>query len=171
MKATRYLLIPALVGLLALGCDMLKGKKRVENGSRVSVEYILSDGKGEIIESNKGKAPLEYTQGEGEIIPGLEKELTGMAVGDEKKVQVKPEDAYGPVDPAAFREMPRESLPPEGLKVGTQLMVKTPQGQSFPVRVHEVKEKSVVLDMNHPLAGKTLSFDIKVLDIEKAEKK
>jgi FKBP-type peptidyl-prolyl cis-trans isomerase 2 len=170
MKATRYLLIPALVGLLALGCDMLKGKKRVENGSRVSVEYILSDGKGEIIESNKGKAPLEYTQGEGEIIPGLEKELTGMAVGDEKKVQVKPEDAYGLVDPAAFREMPRESLPPEGLKVGTQLMVKTPQGQSFPVRVHEVKEKSVVLDMNHPLAGKTLSFDIKILGVEKAKK-
>lgn len=171
MATILYLVTLSLVGLLVSGCDMLKGKKRIENGSRVSVEYTLSDGKGEVLESNKGKAPLEYTQGEGQIIPGLEKELTGLAVGDEKKVQIKPEEAYGPADPAAFREMPRENLPPEGLKVGTQLMVKTAEGQSFAVRVHEVKDKTVVLDMNHPLAGKTLSFDIKILDIEQPEKK
>jgi FKBP-type peptidyl-prolyl cis-trans isomerase 2 len=170
MKTTFCLLIGGLIALI-WGCDMLNGKKRVENGSRVSVEYTLSDGKGEVIESNKGKAPMEYTQGEGQIIPGLEKELAGMAVGDEKKVNVKAEDAYGPVDPAAFREMPREKIPADGLKVGTQLMVKTAEGQSFAVRVHEVKDKTVVLDMNHPLAGKALSFEIKILSIEQPEKK
>lgn len=166
MKTIAYGLIPALVGFLITGCDFFKAKKRIENGSRVSVEYTLSDSNGEVIESNKGKAPLEYTQGQGEIIPGLEKELMGMAVGDEKKINIKPEDAYGPVDPAAFRELPREGIPEEGLKVGAQLVVRTPDGQSFPVRVHEVKEKTVVLDMNHPLAGKTLSFDVKVLSID-----
>jgi FKBP-type peptidyl-prolyl cis-trans isomerase 2 len=101
----------------------------------------------------------------------LEKELAGMKVGGHKKVQVKPEEAYGPVDPKSFQEVPRESLPKEGLEVGTQLMVTTPEGQRFPVRVHEIKEKTVVMDFNHPLAGKTLSFDVKILNIADSKRK
>ena len=148
-----------------------KDDKTIKNGSMVSLEYTLSDEKGKVIESNKGKEPLTYTQGRGQIIPGLEKSLAGMKVNDQKKVRVKPEEAYGPVDPKRFQEVPKEKLPPEALKVGTMLMAKGPQGQGLPVKVQAIKEKTVVLDLNHPLAGKTLTFDVKVLDVKSAETK
>lgn len=141
-------------------------RKVVKDGSQVFVQYTLSGENGKLIESNKGKEPLKYTHGQHQIIPGLEKGLAGMKVGDEKRVKVKPEDAYGPVNKEAFQEFPKEKIPPEGLKVGAVLTAKGPQGQVVPVRVHEIKEKTVVLDMNHPMAGKTLFFDVKVLDIQ-----
>jgi FKBP-type peptidyl-prolyl cis-trans isomerase SlyD len=142
------------------------GEKVVQNGSLVSLEYTLTGEDGKVIDSNKGKEPLKYTQGQNQIVPGLEKQMAGMKVGGEKKVHVKPEDAYGPVNKDAFQEFPKEKIPPDGLKVGAVLMAKGPQGEPIPVRVHEIKEKTVVLDLNHPLAGKTLTFDIKVLDIQ-----
>jgi FKBP-type peptidyl-prolyl cis-trans isomerase SlyD len=137
----------------------------VQPGSEVSFDYTLTDETGQVVDTSKGKAPLLYVHGQGQIIPGLEKELTGMTVGGEKKVTVKPEDAYGPVDPAAFREVPKEALPAEALKIGTMLLAQGPGGQGVPVRVHEIKDKTVVMDFNHPLAGKTLSFDVKITDI------
>ncbi|MFQ5902370.1 MAG: peptidylprolyl isomerase [Candidatus Binatia bacterium] len=177
MKTTPPLSIlsAAIVGFLFLvsniSAQTAERSKVVKKGSVVSFEYILSDEEGKVIESNKGKKPLKYTHGQGQIIPGLEKELLGMKVGGEKNIRVKPEDAYGPVNPKAFKEISREKLPPDALKVGTTLRVRNAQGQTFPVRVHEIKEKTVVMDFNHPLAGKTLLFDIKILGIESAEAK
>ncbi len=143
-----------------------KNDKTIKDGSVVSLEYTLSDDKGKVIESNKGKPPLVYTQGRHQIIPGLEKSLAGLRVNDQKKVRVKPEEGYGPVDPKRVQEVPKEKLPPEALKVGTVLVARGPQGQEIPVKVREIKDKTVVVDMNHPLAGKTLNFDVKVLDIK-----
>ena len=91
-----------------------------------------------------------------------------MPAGSEKKVTVKPEDAYGQVNPQAFQEVPKDKLPPEALKVGTVLTARGPEGQSVPVRVHEIKENTVVMDFNHPLAGKTLVFDVKVTEVKPA---
>lgn len=145
--------------------------KTIKDGSTVSLEYTLSDEKGKVIESNKGGQPLIYTQGKRQIIPGLEKSLAGMKVNDQKKVRVKPEEGYGPVDPKKVQEVPKEKLPPEALKPGTMLVARGPEGQQLPVRVSEVKDKTVVLDLNHPLAGKTLTFDVKVLAIKPAEAK
>jgi FKBP-type peptidyl-prolyl cis-trans isomerase 2 len=142
----------------------------VQPGSEVSFDYTLTDETGQVVDTSKGKAPLLYVHGQGQIIPGLEKELTGMTVGGEKKVTVKPEDAYGPVDPAAFREVPKEALPAEALKIGTMLLAQGPGGQGVPVRVHEIKETTVVMDFNHPLAGKTLSFDVKITGIKDSGK-
>jgi FKBP-type peptidyl-prolyl cis-trans isomerase SlyD len=143
-----------------------KDNQVVKDGAEVSLQYTLSGEDGKLIESNKGKEPLKYTQGQHQIIPGLEKGLAGMKVGEEKRVKVKPEDGYGPVNKKAFQEFPKEKIPPEGLKVGAVLMARGPQGQDIPVRVREIKEKTVVLDLNHPMAGKTLIFDVKVLDIQ-----
>lgn len=175
MKIATPLSVVAALGLLLLTSTVFsqttKGDKVIKNGSMVSLEYTLSDDKGKMIESNKGKGPLNYVQGRGQIIPGLEKELMGMAVGGTKKIKVKPEDAYGPVNPKAFQEIPKANLPAEALKVGATLVARNPQGQSIPVRVHEIKEKTVVMNFNHPMAGKTLSFDVKVLDIKAAETK
>jgi FKBP-type peptidyl-prolyl cis-trans isomerase 2 len=146
--------------------EKTKQENVVKDGSVVSLQYSLSEENGELIESNKGKDPLKYTHGSKQIVPGLEKELTGMKVGGEKRVKVKPEDAYGLVSPKAFQEVPKEQIPANGLKVGATLAAKGPHGQEIPVRVHEIKEKTVVLDLNHPMAGKTLLFEIKILDIQ-----
>jgi FKBP-type peptidyl-prolyl cis-trans isomerase SlyD len=138
----------------------------VQNGSNVSIEYTLKDEGGQVLDTNKGKGPLTFTQGQQQIIPGLERELIGMHPGEEKKVVVKPEDAYGPVVPNAQTEVPKDAVPKEGLKVGTALMARSGSGETRPVVVKEIKETTVVLDLNHPLAGKTLFFDVKVVGVE-----
>ena len=152
----------------AFAAEKSKEDNVVKDGTVVSLQYTLSSEDGKPIESNKGKDPLKYTQGSHQIVPGLEKGLAGMKVGEERRVKVKPEEGYGTVDPKGFQEFPKEKIPSEGLKVGAVLMAKGPQGQQVPVRVHEIKDKTVVLDLNHPMAGKTLVFDVKVLDIQPA---
>ncbi len=141
----------------------------IRNGSTVSLEYTLTSDDGQFRESNKGKEPLRYVDGREQIIPGLEKALEGLPAGTEKKVTVKPEDAYGQVDPKNFQEVPKEAVPADPLTVGATLVAQNAQGQQFPVRIHEIKHKTVVMDMNHPLAGKTLVFDVKILDVKPPE--
>jgi FKBP-type peptidyl-prolyl cis-trans isomerase SlyD len=171
-KLWRLLAGAAIFNALALTSAFAAEKSKeanvVKDGSVVSLEYTLAGEDGKTIESNKGKAPLKYTQGSHQIVPGLEKELAGMKAGEEKRVKVKPEEGYGPVDPKGFQEFPKDKIPSEALKVGTMLMASGPRGQQVPVRVHEIKEKTVVLDLNHPMAGKKLVFDIKVLDVQPA---
>jgi FKBP-type peptidyl-prolyl cis-trans isomerase SlyD len=152
------------------GQTVANGEIAVQNGAAVAFDYTLTDAGGNVIDTSKGKAPMTYTHGNRQIVPGLEAELTGMKVGDGKKVTVKPEDAYGPVDPRGFQEVAKDKLPPEALKVGTMLTARGPQGQAMPVRVHEIKESTVIMDFNHPLAGKTLTFDITITDIKPALK-
>jgi FKBP-type peptidyl-prolyl cis-trans isomerase SlyD len=138
----------------------------IEHGSIVRIEYTLKDDTGAVLDTNKGGSPITYKQGEQQIIPALEKQLTGLHAGDEKKVVLKPEEAYGTVDPSAQAEVAKELLPQESLGVGKHLMARDASGEERPVTVKEVKDKTVVLDLNHPLAGKTLSFDIKVLGVD-----
>ena len=132
----------------------LKPGSAIQEGSFVSIEYTLTDETGKVIDSNVGKEPLTYLHGSGQIVPGLEKE---------------PEDGYR-ADPNAFQEIPKDKLPPEAQKVGTMLATKGPQGETIAMRVHEVKEKTVIVDFNNPLAGKTLNFDVKVMEIQSASR-
>ena len=147
----------------------LKSASDVQEGSVVSIEYTLTDDDGKVIDTNVGKELLTFVQGAGQIVSGLEKELHGLKAGEQKKVRVKPEDGYGMPSPQAFQEMPRESIPAEAQKQGFALMAKGPDGRAIPIRVHEVKEKTVVVDFNHPLAGKTLNFDVRIKDIKAAQ--
>jgi FKBP-type peptidyl-prolyl cis-trans isomerase SlyD len=135
----------------------------------VSFEYTLSDENGEVLQSNKGKEPVTYTHGQHEIIPGLEKGLAEMEINQEKSIRVRPEEAYGQVDPQGFKEVPKSDIPATELDVGTPLNARGPQGEELLIHVSEVKGDTVVLDFNHPLAGKTLHFDVKVVDIEPEE--
>ena len=151
---------------LSISAEKAKNDRVVKDGMSVSFDYTLKDTDGKVIETSKGNKPLTYIHGQKSMIPGLEKQLAGMKVGDEKNVRVKPEDAYGPVNKNAFLEVPKEKLPANGLKVGAMLATKSPEGQVGMVRVHEIKEKTVVMDMNHPMAGKTLVFDVKIVDIQ-----
>jgi len=143
----------------------------IQVGSVVSLEYSIFDEQRRLIESNKGKEPFRYVHGQGQIIKGLEPALLGMQVGDQKTVRLTPEAAFGPINPSAFRAVPGGSIPPDILRVGATLRAHTAHGQSHLVRVHEIKENTVILDFNHPLAGKTLIFEVKVLGNEPVQKR
>lgn len=141
----------------------------ITNGSVVSFEYTLCDDSGNVIESNRGEEPVTYTQGEHQIIPGLENGFLGMEVNEEKRIRVEPEDAYGPVDPAAFKEVRKSEIPENALKVGSMLRAHGDRGEDFSVRVHEIRPETVILDLNHPLAGMVLNFDVKVVSVAPGE--
>jgi FKBP-type peptidyl-prolyl cis-trans isomerase SlyD len=144
----------------------LQPASSVQQGVLVSIEYTLTDETGKLIESNVGKEPLTYIQGAGQIVRGLEKELAGMRVGEQKKIQVKPEEGYGLRDPNAVQEIRKDKIPAEAQQVGATLMTQAADGRSLPMRIQEIREKTVVVDLNHPLAGKTLNFNVKVSDLK-----
>jgi len=135
----------------------------IKDGSVVSIEYRLTLDDGSQVDTNVGQEPLVYTQGEGQIIPGLEKEMVGLAAGDTKTVQVSANEGYGDVDPEARREIDTAQIPEEARQVGALL---TAEGHAAPIRVHEVNGDKTVLDFNHPLAGKDLRFDVRIVSIE-----
>ena len=138
----------------------------VAPGKKVTLDYALSVDNKEI-ETSKGKEPLVFVYGVDTIVPGLEAALNGMHVGEQKVVDVQPKDGYGEIDPKAFKEFPETSLPKNiEPKVGMVLQAQAPDGESFPAVIREVKADTVVLDFNHPLAGKPLKFQIKALKIE-----
>jgi FKBP-type peptidyl-prolyl cis-trans isomerase 2 len=141
----------------------------IQKGATVKIEYTLTDEKGKVLDTSKGKEPLTYIDGEGQIIPGLEKALRGLHAGDQKRVVVPPEEAYGPIRPVI--EVPKEKIPPQAHRVGTSLMVRNGDSPPIPVKVREIKEKTIVLDANHPLAGMVLTFDVKVISVEPAQTK
>jgi FKBP-type peptidyl-prolyl cis-trans isomerase SlyD len=144
----------------------LQTASSVQQGVLVSIEYTLTDETGKVIESNVGKEPLTYIHGAGQIVRGLEKELAGMKVGEQKKIQVKPEEGYGLRDPNAVQEIRKDKIPAEAQQVGATLMTQAADGRSLPMRIQEIREKTVVVDLNHPLAGKTLNFNVKVSDLK-----
>ncbi len=137
-------------------------------GEKVTLDYTLTvDNKQ--LETSVGKTPLSYVVGSHEIIPGLESQLNGLHVNDQKQVMVVAKDAYGEIDPKAFKEFPLTSLP-QGIspKVGMVLQATAPDGSKFPAVISDIKADKIVLNFNHPLAGKDLTFKVKILKIEKA---
>lgn len=139
---------------------------QVKPGDTVRLHYTGTLSDGSTFDSSRGRDPLEFTVGSGQIIPGLDRAIPGMSVGDTKLVQIAAEDAYGHPDPEARQTVPRGDIPAEiPLDVGTQLQVQTPTGQVIPVTVAEVTDQTVTLDANHALAGKDLTFDIELVAI------
>jgi FKBP-type peptidyl-prolyl cis-trans isomerase 2 len=135
----------------------------IESGKTVALEYTLKLEDGSVVQSNKDSEPFKYVQGEHQILPALERQLEGMEVNEEKVVELSAEDAYGRVNPEAFKEVPSEQIPERARHVGAQLSA---EGYKGTIRVADVKNETVVLDFNHPLAGKDLTFDVRVVAIE-----
>lgn len=139
---------------------------QVKSGDTVRIHYTGTLEDGSTFDSSAGRDPLEFVVGSGQIIPGLDKALPGMAVGESKTVNIAPEEAYGPVNPDARQAVPRADIPADiPLDPGTQLQVQTPTGQVMAVTVAEVTETEVVLDANHALAGKTLTFAFEIVSV------
>ena len=133
----------------------------IANGANVSIEYTLTLPDGTEVDSNVGKDPLPFTQGTGQLITGLERQMVGMKAGDTAVIFVEAAEAYGEYDPEKKMTVNKENMPPD-VQIGSQLA--GPGGQ--PVTVTEVTDTSVTVDINHPLAGKDLMFDVRILMVE-----
>lgn len=134
----------------------------------VSFHYTLKDNKGEVLESSHGDEPLSFLEGSGQIIPGLEKAMQGMQLGDKKSVEVKAQEAYGDRDLELILQVPREQIPKPDVTVGDRFHAGTEQGHSQVVVVTAVSDTHVTVDANHPLAGQDLQFDVEVTAVRDA---
>ena len=127
------------------------------------IEYTVKNSKGEVVDSNKGQAPLEFVAGKGQIIPGLEKEVETMNVGEEKTVTVPANEAYGERNEELVEKLPRTHFEGIELQKGMTLYGQSPDGQVIAVTVIDFNDNEVTIDYNHPLAGEDLTFDVKVV--------
>lgn len=141
--------------------------KIIEKDNVVQVHYTGTLADGETFDSSQGREPLKITMGQGQLISGFEDALMGMAVNEKKTFTLEPEQAYGQRDEEAVRAFPRAQIPPEiDVQIGQILALSNSQGEQIPAKVIELDGENVTLDLNHPLAGQSLTFDIEVVGIE-----
>ncbi len=142
---------------------------KVAKGSVVGIDYRLHLGDGVMVDESAPGDPLTYLHGEGQIVPGLERALEGMEVGESRQVVVDPAEGYGERDPEAVQTVPRSAFPGDmEPEPGMHLTARGSQGEPVPFTVAEVRPEEVVVDLNHPLAGKRLHFDVTVREVRKA---
>jgi len=158
-------------GSKASKADKAKVIDKVSKGNKVVLEYEGKLDSGEIFDSSKGREPLEFVAGAGMVIKGFDESVIGMKKGEEKEFHIEAKNAYGEARPELVREIPKAMIKTDKeMKAGMVIMMATPDGHQIPLLIKEVKKDVVVLDINHPLAGKNLNFKIKVLDIKDASK-
>jgi len=159
--------LPALavaISILSFCPAILAEETVVAAGKTVKLNYTLS-ADGEVVDTTKDKDPLEYVHGEGTLLPALEQELDGMKKGDHRDVTLPADKGFGKIYEEAVLEVPKDKLPEGEIAVGTVLATQGPNGNPLRGIIKEIKDQSVVLDFNHPLAGKTLKFEIDVVEI------
>ncbi len=135
-------------------------------GDKLRIHYTGRLEDGSVFDKSEGRGPLEFTAGGGEVIPGFDRGVIGMAVGESRTLTVPPEEAYGPRDPNRVQSVPRNALPADiPTEPGTQLNLQTQDGQVIMVAVVSASDAEIELDANHPLAGQTLTFDVTLVEI------
>jgi len=163
-----FYLLAAMLYLGVMGCGKTNNEDgsiaMIKQGAAVKIHYTLTVGS-TVVDSSMGKDPLSYTHGTGQLIPGLEEQIKGMTVGEKKKVVVSPDKGYGELDHKAIQKVPKKSFQnTEGLKIGG-MVSRQNGGRTFQAKITEIGDEEITLDFNHPLAGKTLNFDIEVVDV------
>lgn len=140
--------------------------QQVKTGDTVKVHYHGRLTDGTTFDSSEGREPLEFEVGSGSVIAGFDTGVTGMTVGEKKTIQIPVDQAYGPKDPGMLVEFPKANFP-EDMKpeLGMRLNMTNGSGQVIPVAIIDIKEESVILDANHPLAGEDLIFDLELVAI------
>jgi FKBP-type peptidyl-prolyl cis-trans isomerase SlyD len=142
---------------------------RVKPGRVILMDYMVKVGTGQIVESSSAKGPIEYLHGAGQILPALERALEGLGEGEQAAFSISPEDAYGERREDNVVSLPRALFPSDvRLEKGLCLYAKASGGQSYPITVREVKEDMVEVDLNHPLAGERLFFEVKICGVRPA---
>jgi FKBP-type peptidyl-prolyl cis-trans isomerase SlyD len=142
----------------------------IADKSVVFMHYTLTDDQGQTIDTSAGREPMPYLHGANNIVPGLEKALTGKSAGETVKVSVPCEEGYGPVVPEAIQTIPVDAFAgvEEEIKPGMQFQANGPEGQVQVITIQEVRDDGIVVDGNHPLAGKTLHFEVEVTEVREA---
>jgi FKBP-type peptidyl-prolyl cis-trans isomerase 2 len=144
---------------------------KAENGHVVKVHYTGKLTTGEVFDSSEGREPLEFTMGEGQMIPGFEAGILGMAVGDSKSIPVPCAQGYGEASAEMILEVPKNQLPAGmPIEIGTQLAINLANGGQIPAVMTVVGDETVTIDANHPLAGKDLVFEVKLMEINPSKK-
>lgn len=144
------------------------GPKEVQDDVIVTLHYTVTV-EGKIVDTSRNDEPIFFIQGKRQIVPGLERALYGMKVGESKEVVVAPEDAYGKVDEDAFADIPRSEFPPEiPLDPGIELQLSNDEGDELEAFIVSADEDTVHLNFNHPLAGEELHFSVQVLELRQA---
>jgi len=139
---------------------------QAKQGDSVKVHYTGKLDDGTVFDSSAGREPLEFTVGGGQVIPGFDQAVDGMAIGDKKTVRIEAEQAYGPHNPQMTLQVPRGDLPDDLVpEPGMQLQATQEGGHSLVVTITEVTDEQVTLDANHPLAGKALTFDLELVAV------
>jgi len=133
-------------------------------GTKVKVHYTGTLSDGTVFDSSEGKEPLEFTIGENRVIAGFENGIKEMKVNEEKSIKIPAKEAYGEREEELVTKVPKDKFPPE-IQVGGQLLLKGPEGQRIPAAIKEIKDNEVIIDLNHPLAGKELNFKVKVVAV------
>ena len=133
-------------------------------GSKVKVHYTGTLDDGTVFDSSEGRDPLEFTIGQSQVIPGFENGIKEMKLNQEKTIKVKPEEAYGEKHEKLIMKLPRDKFPKE-IEANGRLILKGPEGQQIPAMITEINDKEVTIDLNHTLAGKELTFKVKVVEI------
>ncbi len=137
---------------------------KVSDGSKVKVHYTGKLNDGTVFDSSREREPLEFTVGQGQVIPGFEEAVRGMEAGESRSVTLGCEQAYGQRRQDMILDVPRDKFPEDiPPKVGQQLMLRHPEGQEFPAFIVEVKDQVITIDANHPLAGEDLNFEIELM--------
>ena len=146
-----------------------KGKPVVKDGAIVKIHYTLTVDE-DVVDSSRQGEPLVFTAGSNQIVPGLEEQLKGLSAGDKRQVVVEPEKAYGPVRAEALQKVPIKNFQGAGkIAVGATVTAEN-NGRVIQARVTEVSKDMVTIDLNHPMAGKRLNFDVEVVDVQPGEK-
>jgi FKBP-type peptidyl-prolyl cis-trans isomerase SlyD len=165
IRSGRVLILLLMLTLTIYVIQAEGGSMTIKKGSKVSFDYTLTvDGK--VIDSSETKGPLSYIQGEGQIIPGLARQMEGLRAGDERTITVPPEEAYGSINPEALREVPRSLLASDlDPQIGMVLQFQTKEGRPLIGAIKEINKDNIIVDFNHPLAGKVLTFQVKIISV------
>lgn len=140
---------------------------QVKKDDNVKVHYTGKLSNGQVFDSSRERDPIEFKVGEGKMIPGFENGVMDMELNEKKNIEVKPDDAYGEVRDDLFQEVSKEQLPDDiNPEVGMGLAAQMPDGSERQLRVADIKDDSIIVDANHPLAGKDLNFEVEVVGIE-----
>jgi peptidylprolyl isomerase len=139
---------------------------QAKKGDRVKVHYTLKDSNGEVVESSRDTIPIEFIVGDSKVIPGFDKGITGMAINEKKTIKISPEDAYGQHSKDKIFEFSRKNAPGDfDPRIGSTIQMHRPDGNAVVVTVLGKSETGYMMDANHPLAGKELTFDLELLEI------
>jgi FKBP-type peptidyl-prolyl cis-trans isomerase SlyD len=141
---------------------------KIASGMVVGLEYRLHLGDGVTVDASDPGEPLYYIHGAGSIVPGLEQALEGLGVDAARQVVVTPAEGYGDYDPAGLQEVPHDAFGGQLPEAGGQYTARGPEGELVPFVVKELRPSTVLVDLNHPLAGKTLHFEVKVAEVRAA---